>query len=38
VALGTLAGEPGSAWFKDDLLLRKEGIGRKPVDKNIEVG
>ena len=38
MALGTLSGEPGLAWFKDDLLLRKEGIGRKAVDKNIKVG
>jgi hypothetical protein len=38
VALGTLAGEPGLAWFKTNLLLRNEGLGRKVVDKNIEVG
>jgi hypothetical protein len=38
MALGTHVGEPGLAWFKTNLLLRKEGLGRKVVDKNIEVG
>jgi len=38
VAIGTLAGEPALTWFKTGLLLRKEGLRRKQVDKNIEVG